>query len=63
MAEKKQKKIVSADTGEVVEAGSRKKTAAAPVGNAAGLRWGAVGLWVLAIAFMVIAQLIQWGPF
>ena len=61
MAEKKQKKIVSADTGEVVEAGSRKKTAAAPVGNAAGLRWGAVGLWVLALAFEVVAYLMLIG--
>ena len=61
MAEKKTKKIVSADTGEVVEAGSRKKTAAAPVGNAAGLRWGAVGLWVLAIAFEVVAYLMLIG--
>ena len=61
MAEKKTKKIVSADTGEVVEAGSRKKTAAAPVGNAGGLRWGAVGLWVLAIAFEVVAYLMLIG--
>ena len=45
MAEKKKKKIVSADTGLEVEAGSRKATKmkeAAPVGNASGLRWGAV---------------------
>ena len=56
MAEPKKKKIVSADTGEEVAAGSRKKTAAAPVGNAAGLRIGAVVLWVVAIAFE--AQLI-----
>lgn len=61
MAEKKKKKIVSADTGEVVEAGSRKKKAAAPVGNAAGLRWGAAGLWVLAVAFEVVAWLMLIG--
>ena len=42
MAEPKKKKIVSADTGEEVKAGSRKKTAAAPGGNAGGLRAGAI---------------------
>ena len=61
MAEPKKKKIVSADTGEEVAAGSRKKTAAAPVGNAAGLRIGAVVLWVVAIAFEVLALLVVLG--
>lgn len=65
MAEPKKKKIVSADTGEEVQAGSKKKTnaakAAAPVGNATGLRCGAVALWVVAIAFEVVAVLILNG--
>lgn len=65
MAEtKKKKKIVSADTGEEVKAGSRKKKgakAAAPVGNATGLRIGAVVLWLLALAFEVVAVLILNG--
>ena len=62
MAEQKKKKIVSADNGEEVEAGSKKKvTAAAPVGNATGLRVGAVILWVVAIAFEVLALLVVLG--
>ena len=65
MAEQKKKKIVSADTGEVVTAGSRKKpvqmTQAAPVGNATGLRIGAVVLWIVAIIFEVLAVLIAYG--
>ncbi len=55
----KKKRIVSADTGAEVEAGSRARAkAAAPVGNAAGLRIGAVALWVVAIGFEVLALLI-----
>ncbi len=61
MAEPKKKKIVSADTGEEVAAGSKKKTAAAPVGNAKGLRIGAVILWVFAIVFEVLALLVVLG--
>lgn len=66
MAEpKKKKKIVAADTGEQVEAGSRKKTGArkeaAPVGNATGLRVGAVVLWVVALALEVLALFILNG--
>lgn len=64
MAETKKKKIVSADTGEEVQAGSKKKTAmkeAAPVGNATGLRIGAVALWVGAIALEVVAYLMLIG--
>ena len=62
MAEaKKKKKIVAADSGKVVEAGSRKKKAAAPVGNATGLRVGAVALWVVALAFEVVALFILNG--
>ena len=65
MAEPKKKKIISADTGKEVKAGSRKKTgsrkAAAPVGNATGLRVGAIVLWLVAIAFEVLAVLILNG--
>ena len=64
MAEKKEKKIIAADTGEEVKAGSKKKEGmkqAAPVGNAAGLRIGAIALWVVAIVFEVLALLIVLG--
>ncbi len=64
MAEEKKKKIISADTGEEVEAGSQKKPtmqAARPVGNATGLRIGAIILWVAAIAFEVLALLVVLG--
>ena len=64
MAEEKKKKIVSADTGEEVAAGSLKKPgmqAAKPVGNATGLRIGAIVLWVAAIAFEVLALLVVLG--
>ena len=61
MAEPKKKKIVSADTGEEVKAGSRKKKAAAPVGNAGGLRAGAIILWVVALVFEVLAFLVLIG--
>ena len=64
MAEEKKKKIVSADTGEEVAAGSLKKPgmqAAKPVGNATGLRIGAIVLWIVAIAFEVLALLVVLG--
>jgi len=64
MAEKKKKKIISADTGLEVEAGSRKKAKmkeAAPVGNAGGLRAGAVVLWVIALALEILAVMIFTG--
>lgn len=66
MAEpKKKKKIVAADSGETVKAGSRKKSGtrkeAAPVGNATGLRIGAVVLWLAAFAFEILAVLILNG--
>lgn len=65
MAEPKKKKIVSADTGEEVKAGSRKKKGnmkeAAPVGNATGLRIGAVALWVVALALEFVAIFILVG--
>ena len=64
MAEPKKKKIVDATTGEEVSAGSKKKPAmveAAPVGNATGLRVGAIILWVLAFAFEIMALLVLFG--
>jgi len=64
MAETKKKKIVSASTGKEVT-GSRKKATvkkqAAPVGNATGLRVGAILLWVAALAFEVVAVLMLNG--
>ena len=64
MAEKKQHNIVSASTGENVKPATGKKPTiqqAAPVGNATGLRIGAIALWVLAIAFEVLAILVAIG--
>ncbi|MBQ3516410.1 MAG: hypothetical protein IJA29_04220 [Lachnospiraceae bacterium] len=61
MAEPKKKKIVDADSGKEVKAGSRKKKAAAPVGNATGFRVGAIILWVVALAFEVLAYLVLIG--
>ena len=61
MAEPKKKKIVDADSGKEVKAGSRKKKAAAPVGNATGFRVGAIVLWVVALAFEVLAYLVLIG--
>ena len=65
MAEPKKKKIIAADTGKEVEAGSKKKTGgrkkAAPVGNATGLRVGAIALWVVAVALEVVAYLMLIG--
>ena len=65
MAEPKKKKIVSADTGKEVAAGSRKKKGnmkeAAPVGNATGLRIGAVALWAVALALEFVAIFILFG--
>lgn len=64
MAEKKKKTIVSADSGKEVtniEKKAPKKKEAAPVGNAKGLRFGAVGLWVLAIVMEVLALLVVLG--
>ncbi len=61
MAEPKKKKIVDADSGKEVKAGSRKKKAAAPVGNATGFRVGAIALWVVALAFEVLAYLVFIG--
>ena len=62
MAEPKKKTIVSASTGKEVKEGSAKPAKvvkeAAPVGNATPLRIGAVILWVLAIAFEILAILV-----
>ena len=61
MAEPKKKRIVSADTGEEVAAGSKRKEPkpAAPVGNATPLRIGAIVLWLLAIVFEVLALMVD----
>ena len=56
MAEPKKKKIVAAEGGKKTT-----KKEAAPVGNATGLRVGAVVLWLVAIAFEVIALFIYNG--
>jgi len=62
MATPKKKRIVSADTGKEVEAGSRRKVKeAAPVCNSVGLRIGAVVLWVVALALEIVALFIFTG--
>ncbi len=55
MAEKKKKKVV-ASTAE-----KGKRVEAAPVGNATGLRIGAIVLWVVALALEVVAFLVLNG--
>lgn len=57
MAEPKKKKKVTASTAATT--GKRKE--AAPVGNATGLRIGAVALWVVAVALEVVAYLMLIG--
>ena len=61
MAEKKVKKIVSADDGIEVKATEKKVKDAKPVGNAKGKRTVAVVLWVVAIVFEVLALLVVLG--
>ena len=66
MAEKKEKKIVSAKTGETVSqatiAADRKKKKAEPVPQSTtGLRVGAIVLWVVALGFEVLALLLILG--
>ena len=65
MAEAKKKKIVSASTGKEVKEGARKKATvkkqAAPVGNATGLRVGAIILWIAALAFEFLAWFVFIG--
>lgn len=56
MAEPKKKKLVAA-SGE----GKKKVKEAAPVGNATGFRIGAIVLWVVALAFEVVALLVLNG--
>ena len=60
MAEQKKKTIVSADSDEKLKNAKTVKPAK-PVGNASGLRVGAVILWVVAIAFEVLALLVLLG--
>ena len=68
MAQKKEHKIISADTGEQVKPGSAPKPQTAPnlkpakeVGNPKALRIGAICLWVAAIIFEVLAVLVLFG--
>lgn len=63
MAEPKKKKVVSAETGKEVKGGTSKKkiVEAAPVGNAGGLRAGAIILWVVALVFEVLALMVLIG--
>ena len=55
MAEPKKKKKITASTA------PKTKKEAAPVGNATGLRIGAIALWVVAIALEVVAYLMLIG--
>ena len=57
MAEPKKKKKITASTAPTT--GKRKE--AAPVGNATGLRVGAIALWVVAIVLEVVAYLMLIG--
>ncbi|MBR1758958.1 MAG: hypothetical protein IJ744_09580 [Lachnospiraceae bacterium] len=68
MAEKKEHKLVNAETGEALKQGEKpakverpEMKEAAPVGNATGLRIGAICLWVVAILFEVLALLVVLG--
>lgn len=68
MAQKKEHKIVSADTGEQVKPGASPKPQAAPnlkpakeLGNPKALRIGACCLWAAAILFEVLAVLVLFG--
>lgn len=70
MATKKEHSYVAAETGKKVSEkkvqetsakNEKKKKEAAPVGNAGGLRAGAVILWVVALAFEVLALLVVLG--
>ena len=68
MAEKKEKKLVAASESSAAKKRETITTpsgytakAAKPVGNAGGLRVGAVILWVVAIVFEVLAVLVLFG--
>ncbi|MBQ7775673.1 MAG: hypothetical protein IJ379_07105 [Lachnospiraceae bacterium] len=58
---KKKKKVVTASTAEAGTGKKGERKEAAPVGNATGLRIGAVALWVVALALEVVAFLILNG--
>ena len=57
MAEKKEHKIVQAETG----TSGKVIQEAKPVGNATGLRVGAIILWVVALIFEILAYLVVIG--
>lgn len=57
MAEKKEHKIVAAETGKEGKVIHEAK----PVGNASGLRAGAIILWVVAFIFEILAVLVLFG--
>ena len=68
MAQKKEHKLVSADTGEQLKPGEKPKPQASPdmkpakeLGNPKALRIGAICLWVAAIIFEVLAVLVLFG--
>ncbi|MBO4837165.1 MAG: hypothetical protein J5564_05670 [Clostridia bacterium] len=67
MSEKKQHKVVSANTGaqmskeEAAAANAAAKKAAAPTGNSTPYRIGAILLWLAAIGFEVLAILVTFG--
>ena len=63
MAEPKKKKIVSASTGEEVQAGAKKKNIkqAKPVGNSMPYRIGAFALWAVALVLEFVAIFILFG--
>ena len=63
MAEKKEHSFVAASNGKEgkPETAAPAMQAAKPVGNATGLRIGAIILWVVAIAFEVLALLVVLG--
>ena len=61
MAEKKEKKIISADDGTVTTASEKKVKVAKPTGDAKKKRLVAVILWVVAIIFEVLAFLVVLG--
>ena len=60
MAEKKTHTLQSADNDEKLK-DAKKMKEAKPVGNASGLRAGAVVLWIVAIVFEVLALLVLLG--
>lgn len=64
MAEPKKKKIVSAETGKEVKAGTGKKKnvkQAGPVGNSIPYRIGAIALWAVALVLEFVAVFILFG--